>query len=218
MKNNTQLQQQVLDELQYEPSVDASEIGVTANDGIVSLTGKVKSYAEKCAAVRATQRVYGVRAVTDAMDVDLPAFHRRDDQDIARAALNALQWNVWVPKDAIQVKVESGWITLQGSVDYKYQQDTAADAVRDLTGVKGVTNLITLNKPQVRAADVKASIERALQRAAELDANQVKLAVFGDKVILSGSVGSWAERQVAERAAWAAPGVCAVQDELSIAA
>jgi len=218
MKSNTQLQQQVLDELQYEPSVDASEIGVTANDGIVNLTGKVKSYAEKYAAAHAAERVYGVRAVTDETYVDLPTFHTRDDQDIARAALNALQWNVWVPNDAIQVKVDSGWITLQGIVDYKYQQDTAECAVRDLTGVKGVTNLITLKKPQVRPGDVKASIESAFERAAELDANQVKVTVSDDKVILRGNVHSWAEKQEAERAAWSAPGVGAVQDELSIAA
>ena len=218
MTSNTQLQQQVLDELRYEPSVDASEVGVTANDGIVSLTGKVKSYAENYAAVRAAQRVYGVKAVTNELEVDLPAFHKRDDQDIARAALNALQWDVLVPKDAIKVKVEAGWITLDGSVNHRYQRDEAEYAVRNLTGVKGVTNEIIIKNPQVKASDVKTSIESALKRAAELDANQVKVTVMDDKVILRGSVHSWAEKQEAERAAWSSPGVGAVQDELTIAA
>jgi osmotically-inducible protein OsmY len=218
MKSNTQLQQDVLQELEYEPSVDAAHIGVTAKDGIVGLAGNVKSYAEKYAAVHAAERVAGVKAVTDEMKVDLPALHVRNDEDIARAVLNALQWDVWVPNDRIKVKVDTGWITLEGEVDYKYQQTAAENAVRNLTGVKGVSNLITIKLPAVVPSEVKAKIDSALRRAAEVDAARVKVNVVNDKVILHGRVSSWAERQEAERAAWSAPGVKVVEDDLVIAA
>jgi osmotically-inducible protein OsmY len=217
-KSNTQLQQDVLLELKYEPSVDASEIGVTAKDGIVNLAGNVKSYAEKYAAVHAAERVAGVKAVTDEMKVDLPAFHVRNDEDIAKAAINALQWDVWVPTDLIKVKVDNGWITLEGEVDYKYQQTAAEDAVRNLTGVKGVSNLINLKKPAVLPSEVKAKIDEALRRAADVDADCIKVNVVKDRVILKGTVSSWAERQAAEHAAWSAPGVTSVEDDLVIAA
>jgi osmotically-inducible protein OsmY len=217
-KTNTELQQDVLSELKYEPSVDASDIGVTAKEGIISLTGNVKSYAGKYAAVHAAERVAGVKAVTDELKVDLPAFHVRDDQDIARAAVNALQWDVWVPYDRIKMKVDNGWITLEGGVDYRYEQNAADSAVRNLTGVRGVTNLITINKPAVNPAEVQTKIENALRRSAEIDADQIKVKVVDDKVILKGTVSSWAERDEAERAAWSAPGVRTVEDDLVIAA
>lgn len=217
-KTNIQLQQDVSQELQYEPSVNASEIGVTAKDGIVGLTGNVKSYAEKYAAVHAAERVAGVKAVTDGMKVDLPALHVRNDEDIAKAAVNGLQWDVWVPTDLIKVKVDSGWITLEGEVDFKYQQTAAENAVRNLTGVKGVSNLISLKKPAVLPSVVKANIDQALRRAAEVDADRIKVSVVKDRVILKGTVSSWAERQAAEHAAWSAPGVLTLEDDLVIAA
>lgn len=217
-KNSSQLQSDVEQELKYEPSVDPSDIGVTVKSGIVSLTGNVRSYAEKFAAVQAAQRVAGVRAVADEMKVDLPSMHVRDDQDIARAVTNALQWDVQVPTDLIKVEVENGWITLRGEVNFRFQQSAAYNAVRNMTGVKGVTNLIIVKQPEVNASDVKSSIEGALRRAAELDANNIRVQVNGNKVTLRGDVHSWAERDRAEWAAWSAPGVSNVEDDLEVAA
>jgi len=217
MKSNTQLQRDVMDELQFEPTVDASNIGVIAKDGIVTLTGKVSNYAAKYAASEAAERVTGVKAVTDEMKVDLPAYHQRDDQDIAQAAVNALKWHVWVPKDALKVKVDKGWVTLEGTVDYRFQQTAAEDAVQNLTGVTGVSNLIGL-RAVVVPSDIKVKIENALNRAAELDGERIKVEVDGNKVVLRGKVASWAERDEAERAAWSAPGVWDVDDKLEIAA
>jgi len=217
-KSDSQLQQDVLQELKFEPSITASQIGVTAKDGIVGLTGNVDTYAAKYAAVHAAERVAGVKAVTDELKVDLPAYHVRNDQDIATAAVNALQWDVWVPADSIKVRVDDGWITLEGQVEYKYQQDAAEDAVCNLTGIKGVTNMITLKRPEVSPSEVKTNIEQALRRAAEIDADKITVSVVKDKVVLNGKVSSWAERQEAERAAWSAPGVNEVVDYLDIAA
>ncbi len=217
-KNDTQLQQDVIQELEFEPSVNASGIGVTAKDGIVSLTGKVNTYAEKFAVVHAAERVSGVKAVTDETTVDLPSLHMRDDEDIARAAVNALEWDVRVPDSRIKVKVADGWVTLEGEVDFKYQDDAAHSAVRNLTGVKGVSDLITIKRPAPMAYKVKEEVESALKRAAEVDAGRIKVNVVDDKVVLRGRVSSWAERDEAERAAWSAPGVRSVEDHLVVAA
>jgi osmotically-inducible protein OsmY len=216
-KTNAELQQDVLSELKYEPSVDASEIGVTADEGIVSLMGSVKTYAEEWAAVRAAERVAGVKAVTDELQVELPGSHVRNDQDIARAAINALKWDIRVPNERIKVKVAEGWITLEGDVDFKYEQTAAEEAVRRLTGVKGVMNLIAIEKPPVTSAEIKDSIDAALRRAAEVDGKNITVTVVGDKVTLTGKVSSLAERQQAEHAAWSAPGIRTVEDRLVIA-
>ncbi len=217
MKANVQLQQDVIDELQYEPSVEAAGIGVTAKDGIITLTGAVKSYSEKWSATQATKRVSGVKAVVDEIKVKLPYAHERGDEDIARAALQALEWDVQVPHTRIVVKVEQGRITLEGDVDYKYQQTAAVNVLRNLTGVTSVINLIHV-KPTANASEVKVKIENALKRAAEVDAKRIVVDVVNDKVTLRGTVHSWAERSEAERAAWSAPGVRLVEDDLSVAA
>ncbi len=217
MKTNTELQRDVMDELEFEPSVNAANIGVTAKNGIVTLSGKVSSYAEEFTATEAAERVIGVKAVTDEMKVDLPSFHKRDDADIAQAAVNALQWHVFIPEKVIKVKVNNGWVTLEGTVDYKFQRTAAEDAVQNLLGVTGVSNLIAL-KTMVGASDVKLKIENALSRAAELDGEHINVEVTGNKVTLKGNVSSWAERDEAERAAWSAPGVWMVDDQLVIQA
>lgn len=217
MKTNIELQRDVLDELQYEPSVHPAEIGVTANDGIVTLAGNLKSYAEKWSAVRAAQRVGGVRVVVDEIKVELPSSYHRRDEDIARAVLNALKWNVLVPEERISIHVEDGRIILKGTVDYKHQQTEVENAIRNLAGVKGITNHIKV-KPIATPSAVKLTIENAMRRAAELDAQKIQVDVRGAKVILRGEVHSWAERDEAERAAWSAPGIEEVEDDLRIAA
>jgi osmotically-inducible protein OsmY len=218
VKTDKQLQRDVLDELQYEPSVDASKIAVIAHNGIVSLSGTVASYAETYRAIHAAERVAGVKAVANGIKVELPSMHQRDDADIAQAVVNALKWHVWVPQNAIKVKVEQGWVTLEGTVDVEFRRESADNAVRYLTGVKGVINLITVNQAAVNSSEVKAKIENALRRGTELWAKSVKVEVIGNKVVLRGSVRSRAERSDVEHAAWAAPGVGQVEDNLTIAA
>ena len=217
MNTNLELQRHVMDELAWEPRVDAAEIGVSVESGIVILNGTVKSFPEKWAAERAAQRVLGVRAVTDEIAVKLPGNSEHTDTDIARAAANSLEWNTSVPHNRIKLLVKDGFITLDGNVEFYYQKNEAEQAIRNLTGVKGVYNEIAV-KPVVLAADIKSKIEKALERAAEVDAKKISVEAQNSRVILRGNVRTWVEREEAVRAAWAAPGVSDVQNDIRIAA
>jgi osmotically-inducible protein OsmY len=215
MDATTALQRRVLDELEWEPSVDATKIGVAVSDHIVTLTGWVSDYAKKLAAERAVKRVMGVRAVVNDLEVQPQTPEAKTDTELANAVLSALAWHVAVPHEQIQVRVSRGWVTLEGQVNLQFQRAAAEQAVQQLAGVRGVTNLITI-APAATAGDVKARIEAAFKRSAEIDASRVQVETQENKVILRGRVRSWSEREEAENAAWAAPGITAVEDEIIV--
>jgi osmotically-inducible protein OsmY len=216
MRTDTELQRCVMEALAWEPSIDAAGIGVLAESGIVMLTGTAKSLPQKWTAVRVAQRLAGVKAVTDAIIVKLPGDSERSDAAIARAAVNALDWNVSVPRNRVKVVVEHGRITLEGELRFHYEKVAAERAVRHLIGVTSVSNLISVKPPKVSVGDVKQRIEQALERAAELDAGKISVEAANGKVTLRGTVNSWTERDEAEWAAWAAPGVSGVENDLRI--
>ncbi|GGC63171.1 BON domain-containing protein [Undibacterium terreum] len=215
MKTDMQVQEDVIAELKWEPSVNAALIGVEVKDGIVTLAGHVDSYAEKHETVRAVQRVAGVKAVAVEIDVALPGASVRHDADIARSAENVLQWTTYLPRDCVKVVVENGWITLTGEVGLEYQKRAAGDAVRHLLGVTGAVNDIVV-KPSVSAISIKADIDASLKRRAKADAQGIQVDVDGSDVTLTGVVHSWAERDMVNHSAWGTPGVRNVVDRLLV--
>ena len=215
-KKDVQLQQDVMDELQWDPKISADQIQVTAKDGVVTLRGSVPHYFERTSAEEATQRVSGVHGIADELEVKLLGDFERSDEEIARASLDALKWTYSVP-EGVQVTVDKGWVTLTGDAEWDYERTSAKDTVSNLVGVRGVSNHIQL-KSQIVSSDVKKLIERALKRSAEMDGQNITVTVSGNRVNLSGTVHSFSELQDARNAAWSAPGVLGVDDDLKIAA
>jgi osmotically-inducible protein OsmY len=214
-RTDTEIQHDILEELKYDPTFEDDDIAVAVRDGVATLAGYTKSYLDKWKAERVASRIKGVKAIANDLEVRLPSSSERPDPDIARAAVDALRWNIAVPHDRIKVKVEKGWVTLEGDVDWNFQREAAARAVRSLVGVRGVTNLIAV-KAQPAPADVKQKIKEALQRGAQFDADRITVEIDGHKAILRGTVRSYAERMDAERAALNAPGIAAVENKLVV--
>ena len=208
-----EIQKDVLAELKWDAQVQPNEIGVSVKDGVVTLTGWVDSYLKKWAAEDAAHRVGGVKAVAN--DIEVKLFSERTDADIAEAAIRALQWDASVPADKIQVTVSKGWVTLKGEVNWNFEKQDAERVVRRLTGVKGVSNLITV-KPSTTPSELKKRIEDALVRNAKVDANTITVEVQGSKAILKGAVRAWVEKEEAERVAWLAPGVTSVENRITV--
>jgi osmotically-inducible protein OsmY len=217
-RTDEQIQRDVFAELKWDAPVQPNEIGVIVKDGVVTLTGWVDTYSKKWLAEKAAKRVRGVRAVANEIEVRLPASSERTDADIAAAAARELEWNSLVPTEKVKVSVSKGWLTLEGEVEWEFQRREAERAVRRISGLRGVTNLIMV-RPRYSPdpEELKRKVEAALIRSAETDAQRIEVDVRGDTVVLKGTVCSWTERQEAERAAWSAPGVAHVENRITIA-
>lgn len=215
MKTDNQIQKDVLDELKWEPLLNAAEIGVSVKDGIVTLSGEVDSYSKKLAAEHAAKRISGVKAIAEDIQVGLAPIYRKTDAEIASAVVNTLKWHTAVQQEKIKIKVEDGVVRLEGQVDWEFQKNSARTAIEHLLGVKSVINLITL-KPRVTSLEISRQISSAFTRNAILDAANLKVSIQGDKVILTGTVNSFAEKEQAEHAAWSAPGVMRVESHLKV--
>jgi osmotically-inducible protein OsmY len=210
------LRQDIIDELDFEPSVDSARIGVAVQDGVVTLTGHVPNYAQKAIAERTAQRIKGVRGIAEKLTVDFGAANPYSDEDIAKRCLDALDMNIVVPLAALKVKVQSGWVTLTGQVEWDFQRSAAVETLRQLRGVMGISNEVTV-KPRASTIDIEQRIHSALKRHAEVEADAVKVTVKGGEVKLEGKVSTWADRYAVEHAAWAAPGVQSIDDRLVVA-
>ncbi len=215
VKTDSQLQQDVMNELKWEPSVHSTNIGVEVKNGVVTLTGHVDNFGEKWHAEKAAQRVFGVQALAIEMDVKLPGLSERSDADIAQSVQNVLLWTAVLPRDSVKIMVEKGWVTLTGEVNWNYQRVSAKQAVRYLMGVKGVSDQITL-KPTITVASIKDDIESALKRRFRSDGNHITISVNGSDVTLTGTVHSWADRNMVTHAAWGTAGVSKVTDNLTM--
>jgi osmotically-inducible protein OsmY len=215
MKSDLQLKKDIEAELEWDPAIKATNVGVAVKDGIVTLSGHLETYAETYATERAVQRVQGVKSVAVELDVKLDPNHHRTDADIAAAAESSMRWHSLVPADRIKARVEKGWVTLSGEVEWDYQRQQAVKAVRPLTGVIGVTDNIAI-KPKVNAANIRQRIHDAMERQADREAKNIEVTVSGQTVTLHGKVHSWAERTAIQGAAWSAPGISAVINQIEV--
>lgn len=216
MKTDMELQRDVAEELKWDQRIVDDEVGVAVRGGVVTLTGSVPDFAQKWAAVKAVERVSGIRAIAQELNVKMPEKHQKSDTELAHQVVNTLAWDIEVPHEKIKVRVERGWVTLEGEVNWKFQRSSAERAVRYLTGVAGVSNMLTI-KSDVSASDVAKHVKDALRRSAETDAKKIDVVAKEGAITLTGTVRSWAERADAERAAWGTTGVTAVDDQLAIA-
>ena len=216
MKSDRDIERDVRDELQWDPDLDATDIAISVRNGVVTLTGFVKSYTDKYEAEAAAKRVAGVSGVANDLEVRMPSVDERPDPEIARDAVSAIKSQLPISSERIKVVVKNGWVTLEGQVEWQYQKNTAESAVRRIKGVKGVSNMIVL-KPRAEPAEIKKKIQDAFKRNAEIDANRIQVETNGSEVILKGTVRSWIEREEAERVAWSAPGITKVDDRIVVA-
>ena len=215
MKTDLDIQKDVMDELKWEPMLNASEIGVAVKDGVVTLTGTVSNYAKKFAAENATWRIKGVKAVAEELIVQLGEGDKLTDTEIAASVVSTLRWNTVIPDEQIKIKVTGGRVDLSGQVDWNFQKEAVVNAIRGVKGVSGVNNEITI-KPRVEPTNIKENIRKALERKADLEADNIRVETIGDRVVLRGSARSWNERKAIAHAAWSTPGVALVEDKIVI--